>query len=265
MKIDLHRSGLRVVNWWSERESQMFARFFRAPTQQNESQSAGSFGERVYGHRARLARHGMLIFLSQILSIAAVPFFDRGQVTAPPDYVFFSLALAIAIVWILGYQRLTVLLVATSAIAGGWFLFGFAVTIGVRPPPILLFLIVKVICVAICIRQAFRSNVPATQRIYCGAASFIMLGVVFAGIHAFVSLHEFGTYGLPSEFEGGREIRWVDYIWFSFATLTTAGYSDLVPVGSVPLTIATLQGLCGILFPATLIARIASLSEDREG
>ena len=241
----------------------MVSRFFRALTQQNEVQDAGRVGERVYGHKARVARHGMLIFLGQILSIAAVPCFDRGQVFAPPEYVFFSLSLASATVWILGYQRLTVLLAGASAIAGGWFLFGFAGLTGVRPPPILMFLIVKMICVAICIRQAFRSNVPATQRIYCGAASFIMLGIIFAGIHAFVSLHGLGAYGLPSEFEGGREIRWVDYIWFSFATLTTAGYSNLVPVGSVPLTIATLQGLCGILFPATLIARIASVSEDR--
>jgi hypothetical protein len=265
VKADFIPGGGVAVGHVGEEDHLVITRVFRALTRQEESQETGDLESRVYGHKARLARHGMLIFLGQILSIAAVPLFDRGQVTAPPDYVFFSLALAIAIVWILGYQRLTVLLVATSAIAGGWFLFGFAVTTGVHPPPILMFLVVKVICVAICIRQAFRSNVPATQRIYCGAASFIMLGVVFAGIHAFVSLHELGTYGLPSEFEGGREIRWVDYIWFSFATLTTAGYSDLVPVGSVPLTIASLEGLCGLLFPATLIARIASLSEDRGG
>ena len=243
----------------------MIARLFRALTLQKESPGTGAAGVHAYGHKARLARHGMLIFMGQILSIGAVPMFDRGQMLTPPDYVFFSVALAITIVWILGYQRLTVLLAVASATAGGWFLLGLAGLTGVRPPPILLFLVVKVICVAICIRQAFRSNVPATQRIYCGAASFIMLGVIFAGIHAFASFHDFGSYGLPSEFEGDREIRWVDYIWFSFATLTTAGYSDVVPVGSVPLTIATLEGLCGILFPATLIARMASLSEDRAG
>jgi hypothetical protein len=51
----------------------------------------------------------------------------------------------------------------------------------------------------------------------------------------------------------------VDFLWLSFSTLTTAGYSDMRPVGSWPCAIATLEGLCGILYPATLIARIASL------
>ena len=90
-----------------------------------------------------------------------------------------------------------------------------------------------------------------------------MLGMVFAGIHCLVHACGLGEYQLPLEFEGIRNVRWVDFIWFSYATLTTAGYSDLVPVGSFSLTVSTFEGLCGILLPATLIARIASLPASK--
>jgi hypothetical protein len=59
-------------------------------------------------------------------------------------------------------------------------------------------------------------------------------------------------------------MRWVDFLWLSFSTLTTAGFGDVSPVGTWPCAIATLEGLCGILYPATLIARIASLPAPGE-
>jgi hypothetical protein len=212
---------------------------------------------------ARLERHGLLIFLGQIIGIAAVPLVDTGHHAVPAVYVILSLTIAISTIWILGYQRLTAILIVASLLAGLWFQLGLAEQTALRPPPVLMFLLVEVFCVVVCIRQAFRAGVPSTQRIYCGAASFIMLGVAFAAIHLFVDNFGLGHYALPAEFEGSRQIRWVDFFWFSFATLSTAGYSDLVPVGSLPLTIATIEGLSGLLFPATLIARIASLPTER--
>jgi hypothetical protein len=56
-----------------------------------------------------------------------------------------------------------------------------------------------------------------------------------------------------------REPRWIDFVWLSFSTLTTAGYCDLAPIGRWASAVCTLEALCGIPFPATLIARIASL------
>ena len=213
-------------------------------------------------HRARLARHGMLIFLGQVILIGLVPVFDTGQQLTPGAFVIVALALAITTVWLLGYQRLTILLVGVGTFACLWTAVHIVTDLGFRFLPLLVFLLVKLAGVFLCIRQAFRADVPGTQRIYCGAASFIMLGIFFAAVHALVGTFGFGHYALPQEFENGRGLRWVDYIWFSFATLTTAGYSDLVPTGSLPLTVATFEGLCGILFPATLIARIASLPAD---
>jgi len=51
----------------------------------------------------------------------------------------------------------------------------------------------------------------------------------------------------------------IDFVWVSFSTHTTLGYCDLKPVGRWANVLCTLKALCGILFPATLIARIASL------
>jgi len=212
--------------------------------------------------RARLEWHGMLIFLGQVTLIGLVPVFDTGQRLTPGAFVIAALAMAITTVWLLGYQRLTILLTGIGGVACLWTAVHIVTDLGFRFPPLLVFLLVKLVGVYLCIRQAFRADVPGTQRIYCGAASFMMLGIFFAAVHALVGTFGFGHYALPQEFEGGRPLRWVDYIWFSFATLTTAGYSDLVPTGSLPLTVATFEGLCGILFPATLIARIASLPAD---
>ena len=210
--------------------------------------------------QARIHRHGSLIFLGQILVLGSVPIFDLGQDRTPTLFVMFSLSVSIATVWSLGYQRLTHLLAGLSLIACLWiFIAQVEVNLGMRTVPLLIFLFVKLFCAYLCIRQAFKVGVAGAQRIYCGAASFVMIGIIFAGIHGLLHGHGLGQYRLPLEYEGVRNIRWVDFIWFSYATLTTAGYSDLVPVGSFSLTVSTFEGLCGILLPATLIARIASL------
>jgi hypothetical protein len=235
----------------------------RANNAGRPTQGDGATGVQRRERQVRLERHGLLIFLGQIIGIAVVPLVDDGQRFVPTAFVVTWLTIATTTVWILGYQRLTYFLIVASVGSGLWFQFGLDKLTFFGPPPLLLFLLVKIFCVAVSIRQAFRADVSGTQRIYCGAASFIMIGTVFAAVHLLVHNLGLGHYALPSEFEGGRQIRWVDFIWFSFAILSTAGFSDLVPTGSLALTIATLEGLSGILFPATLIARIASLPTEQ--
>jgi hypothetical protein len=53
------------------------------------------------------------------------------------------------------------------------------------------------------------------------------------------------------------------YLYFSFMTLTTTGYGDIVPANRVVMLLANLQSLFGQLFPAIVIARLVSLY-DRE-
>ena len=53
------------------------------------------------------------------------------------------------------------------------------------------------------------------------------------------------------------------FIYFSFTTLTTVGYGDIVPVHPVARSLSNVEAIVGQLYPATLLARLVSLGERR--
>ncbi len=63
--------------------------------------------------------------------------------------------------------------------------------------------------------------------------------------------------GLPptgTEYGSGASL-----LYFSFSTLTTAGFGDIKPVYPIARNLANLEAVIGALFPATLLARLVTL------
>jgi len=204
---------------------------------------------------------GVIIFGLQLLLVILVPILDDGRALAPLVYVGVLIACLATTVSLLGYGRTA----ATIAVVGGVAV-ALVVLAGRLVGPVRLVLWATLISagavtVTLTLKSAFAAGVPAVQRIFCGAAGYVMLGFVFAAIHGLVGFLVDGGYVIQSGVERMRPIHWSDYVWLSFATLTTSGFGDVVSVGSVPSAVSTLEALAGILFPATLIARIASLAD----
>ncbi len=219
------------------------------------------------GNRPPNPNGGSLIFALQVLLVVLVPLLDDGKALAPPSYVAALIAAQAGTVSLLGYRR-------TAAAISLWGTLTLSVVaiLGFRTSPMRLVLWATLISggattVALTLKSAFAAGVPPVQRIFCGAAGYVMLGFVFAALHGlagYLLQHGFldqGAYLLQTGVERSRPIHWPDYVWLSFATLTTAGFGDVVAVGSLPSALATLEAVAGILFPATLIARIASLAD----
>jgi hypothetical protein len=205
---------------------------------------------------------GAWIFGLQLLLVILVPILDDGAPLAPLAYVAVLLGVLAATVYLLGYRR-----TAATIAAGGAGMLGVVFLSGLKTGPIRLLLwgtlmLAGTTTVALTLKSAFAAGVPPVQRIFCGAAGYVMLGFVFAAIHGLVGLLVGGGYVVESGVELARQIHWSDYLWLSFATLTTAGFGDVVTVGSAPSAVATIEALAGILFPAKLIARIASLDDN---
>ena len=83
---------------------------------------------------------------------------------------------------------------------------------------------------------------------------------VCAVIYRLLELHSPGALSISSATVGKiAHVRDAEFTYFSFATLTTLGYGDIVALKPTARMIVIIEALIGQLFPATLLARLVSL------
>ena len=92
-------------------------------------------------------------------------------------------------------------------------------------------------------------------RTILGAVSvFTILGLLFAFLY-----FALGHLSNSDFFTGAAHARASDYLFFSYTTLTTTGYGNLVPAGTLGQSFAVLEMLLGQIFLVTLVAGLVSL------
>ena len=106
------------------------------------------------------------------------------------------------------------------------------------------------------LRYVFKREVLTSDRLWGAAAAYLMIGVLWSVLYAIVD-----RFGEPAfAIRGGSgTMELNDLLYFSFGTLTTAGYGDIVPVTRVAQTAAMVEGIVGQLFMAILIARLVGV------
>ncbi|MGB2010623.1 MAG: potassium channel family protein [Akkermansiaceae bacterium] len=79
--------------------------------------------------------------------------------------------------------------------------------------------------------------------------AYMLLGICWGGLYIFLEILNEGSFSFG---DGGREL--TSLFYYSFVTLTTLGYGDILPVGKVARTAAYLEAVTGVMFTAILIA-----------
>lgn len=101
---------------------------------------------------------------------------------------------------------------------------------------------------------------PVTGNKLHGAISaFLMLGLFWAFFYQLIESLVPGSFVNVLAHEQQTAAEWRQFVFFSFTTLTTTGYGDIVPVKGHAQSAAILEQLMGILYVAILIARLAGL------
>jgi len=103
--------------------------------------------------------------------------------------------------------------------------------------------------------QVFRAGAVNRHRIMGAIAVYLLLGLAWGQAYYGLAIADPAAFDPPGAYNGNP----LEWIYYSFVTLTTVGYGDITPVSPPARSLAILQALTGQLYPAILLARLVSL------
>jgi hypothetical protein len=135
----------------------------------------------------------------------------------------------------------------------GW-LSPTGLSLPVRDVATLLALVLLAVVIAM---KVFASHTVTKDRISGAIVFYILAGLVWADAYQLIMLYVPRAFAGISTLEGAVDRS--TWVYFSFATLTTVGYGDIVPVAPIARSLSNLEALIGQLYPAIVLARLVSL------
>jgi hypothetical protein len=117
-----------------------------------------------------------------------------------------------------------------------------------------------VLLTSLILGQVLREGPTTYHRIMGAVAAYLLIGMIWSLAYYLVALWIPGAFSIQGPIaQGDRESLQSQLFYFSFVTLTTLGYGDIVAVHPIVRMLVILEGVVGQLFPAILIARLVSL------
>jgi Ion channel len=108
-------------------------------------------------------------------------------------------------------------------------------------------------------RAVFGPGRITYHRIVGAILLYLTIGLLFVALYTLVGACS------PNAFSGltvtARVSLPSDLVYFSFTTLTTLGYGDIMPVHPIARSLSNIEAIIGQVYPATLLARLVSLGE----
>ena len=105
--------------------------------------------------------------------------------------------------------------------------------------------------------QVFRPGDVTHHRVQGAIAVYLLAALAWAHLYEIVVLVDPAAFRVAASTGAPSTLGLFRY--FSFETLTTLGYGDILPVSPLARSLASCEALFGQLYPAVMIARLVSL------
>jgi hypothetical protein len=202
-------------------------------------------------------RRYALLFYSLLLTIGAAPLL--GALGFSADLLQFFLALnLLAAAGGVGRRRWApVPLVAVALLirlAAAWMQVPALSTTALA-----IWTAIALLATAGALRYAMRATEVDTEHVYAALSAYLLGGVFFGVLHWTIEQAWPGAFTVAGGPPAPGEFSLSSGIYFSFVTLATLGYGDVVPRSEAARGLSIVEAVAGQLYLAVMVARLVSL------
>jgi hypothetical protein len=204
------------------------------------------------------SRRYAILFYSLLATLAAGPVLNALAINADFLEVFLAANLLAAVIPMASGNRgflLTGLLLVACVLRYG------AAWLDKPTPSVVglaLWAVTALLAAASTLRFAARAKSVDSEHLYAAMDAFLLAGVFLGVLYWVIEYLSPGSITMARD-GAGSEFSISTAIYFSFVTLATVGYGDVVPQSETARGIAIVEAVAGQFYLAVLIARLVSL------
>jgi voltage-gated potassium channel len=169
----------------------------------------------------------------------------------------------ISTIWGSSLPRTLSLAAAAIAIASGL----LALVPGVQPNAARILMVICCFSYAAFIFIAYISIVShvfvtdrvTANRIIGSICVYMLLGMFFAFVFAAMGLISSSMFDMSNAGETASMVSLRDFIYFSYSTLTTTGFGDMIPTQPISRMVTSIEEVAGSVYLAIMVARLVGM------
>ncbi len=201
---------------------------------------------------------GFLITL--VLVFISIPFIEHFDKNKYIEAILMTLVLVSGVLAVGGRRRTLLLgmIMVLPAVAGKWINHYWPEQASVE-----LFYIAGLVFLGFLIWEFLRFILYAprvnAEVICAGMSVYLLLGLLWMFAYLLVARAIPDAFTFTAGPAGGQSLQGANAFYFSFITLSTVGYGDIIPVSNVARMLAAMEAITGTLYLAVLISRLVAL------
>ena len=203
------------------------------------------------------SRRFLLLFLFLLGNLILYPF---AEGTGIGYYLFRTSAYAVVLlsIYAVSFRRtLLVIVISLAAPATIHHLF-------LTPSDASIFSIINTVLslifdgliVVVIFRKVFARGRVNAETIYGAVCIYLLIGFAFAGIYGLIWAIRPNSFYLNPTLNTHMTPNRFDFVYYSFATMTSLGSAGITPVAGQARSISVMEAITGILYLAVLISRL---------
>jgi hypothetical protein len=109
------------------------------------------------------------------------------------------------------------------------------------------------------LRAVLRTERVTSDTIYGAISVYLLMALAWAAAYLLLVTLQPNAIAMDGTRHPNHAMDWFDCVFYSFVTLTSVGYGDIVPITAQARSLSILEAVSGMMYMAVLIARLVAL------